>query len=304
MIKQSYNSLAEKVYQLVKAEIFDFHLLPGDRFTETDFADRYGVSRTPLRDALYRLKREGFLEVYFRSGWGVCPIDFDRIDQFYDLRILLETNAVERVCEIDMPESISAMKKAWLVPASERETDPLKIAALDESFHSSLVAATGNHEASRVHLELTEKIRIIRRLDFFKAHRIEATYEEHAKLVRLIMRRKATEASILIRSHITQSKNEVRKITLHMLHEARSMRADWCPVGGEFVVKRWLGFETAHDSVAANRSNQAWQEQGMTPYCPFIQTKIRSSVLPQKRDLGLTWPVIFVPDILGVMINS
>jgi DNA-binding GntR family transcriptional regulator len=114
------------------------------------------------------------------------------------------------------------LKAIWLVPVAERETDSHRMAALDEAFHCSLVEAAGNSEILRVHLEVTEKIRIIRRLDFLKEKRIDATYEEHAKILRLILRRKSTEAGILLRSHVTQSKNEVRKITLHMLHEARS----------------------------------------------------------------------------------
>ncbi|WP_147465546.1 GntR family transcriptional regulator, partial [Pseudomonas syringae] len=51
------NALAEDVYRRLKQEIFDFYLLPYDRFTETQLADRYQVSRTPVRDALYRLQR-------------------------------------------------------------------------------------------------------------------------------------------------------------------------------------------------------------------------------------------------------
>lgn len=222
MALQPANALAEDIYRRIKNDIFDFHLLPGDRFTETELAARYGVSRTPVRDALYRLKREGYLDVSFRSGWSVCPFDFDRFDQLYDLRILLETDAVERLCEMDDAKPLADLKAAWLVPVAERETDPRKVAALDEAFHSSLVAAAGNAEIAAVHVALSEKIRIIRRLDFFKTARVEATYEEHAKILRLILRRKATEAVILLRSHITQSKKEVRKITLHMLHEARS----------------------------------------------------------------------------------
>ncbi|MDB5405928.1 MAG: GntR family transcriptional regulator, partial [Rhodospirillales bacterium] len=57
------NQLAETVYARIKEEIFDFRLLPGDRFTGSELALRYAVSRTPVRDALYRLEREGFLDV-------------------------------------------------------------------------------------------------------------------------------------------------------------------------------------------------------------------------------------------------
>jgi DNA-binding GntR family transcriptional regulator len=226
MAQQAPNPLAEQVYLRVKEEIFDFQLLPGDRFTETALAERYGVSRTPLRDALYRLKRDGYLDVNFRSGWSVCPFDFLRFDELYDLRILLETHAVERLCQLDAEPPLAELKKIWLVTAAERETDPKKMAALDEAFHCALVEASGNREMQRMHAEVTEKIRIIRRLDFLKETRIDATYEEHAKILRLILRRKAVEAVILLRSHITQSKSEVRKITLHMLHEARATLAE------------------------------------------------------------------------------
>jgi len=221
MAQQPANPLGEQVYLQVKAEIFDFHLLPGDRFTESELAARLGVSRTPIRDALYRLRREGYLEVGFRSGWSVSPFDFVRFDELYDLRILLEAHAVEKLCALDDDLPLAALKATWLVPPEGRERDSRKMAALDEAFHCALVEAAGNREMLRMHQDLTEKIRIIRRLDFLKDNRITATYEEHAKILRLILRRKSTEAVILLRSHITQSKNEVRKITLHMLHDAR-----------------------------------------------------------------------------------
>lgn len=62
------NALAEQVYHRLKDDIFSFRLLPGDNFTETEMAQRQGVSRTPLRDALFRLQREGYLEVGDRKS--------------------------------------------------------------------------------------------------------------------------------------------------------------------------------------------------------------------------------------------
>lgn len=219
------NALAEQVYLKVKQAIFDFQLLPGDRFTESELATRYGVSRTPVRDALYRLQREGYLEVGFRSGWSVPPFDFPRFDELYDLRILIETAAVERLCQIGSAARLDALRSRWMVAPEKRVTDSREMAALDEAFHTTLVEVAGNREIARVHQELTEKIRIIRRLDFLKPNRVEATYEEHAKILQLILRRQSTEATILLRSHIMQSRSEVRKITLHMLHEARQVSA-------------------------------------------------------------------------------
>src|SRR5260370_41845828 len=91
------NPLAEQVYQRLKRDIFNFRLFPGDRFSENGIAQYYGVSRTPMRDALFRLQREGYLEVGFRRGWKVARIDFYQMDQLYELRIVLEVAALERM---------------------------------------------------------------------------------------------------------------------------------------------------------------------------------------------------------------
>lgn len=223
MSRTAANPLAEQVYARLKDDIFEFRLLPGDRFTETEMAERYQVSRTPLRDALYRLQREGYLDVSFRRGWQVRTLDFRYFDDLYDLRIILETAALERICQSEIqPAQIGELKRIWMVGKSEREQDGRQIALLDEHFHSSIVAAAGNAEMSRVHAELTEKLRIIRRLDFTRGDRIDATYQEHAKIVQFLLRRKFIESAMLLRSHVHQSKLEVRKITLHRLHEARA----------------------------------------------------------------------------------
>ena len=222
MPQRPANSLTERVYQNLKDEICGFRLLPGDRFSEGQLAERYDVSRTPIREALYQLKREGFVEVAFRSGWTVLPFDFARFDELYDLRIMLESAAVERLCHNGAAAGLVDLREVWSVPAPERATDPRLIADLDEAFHNRLVAAAGNSELTRVHADITAKIRIVRRLDFLKEARIAATYDEHAKLLHLLLRGRAEEGLIMLRAHITESKQEVRKITIHMLHEARA----------------------------------------------------------------------------------
>lgn len=216
-------SRADEVYEQLKRDIADFHLLPGDRFTENELCERLGVSRTPVRQALIRLQQEGFVEVLFRAGWRVLPFDFNRFDQLYDLRMLLETAAVQRLCQQDGPPGplLQALKDSWLVPVAERESDPPTVAAMDEAFHQTLVRAAGNDELARVHQDVTERIRIIRRLDFLKQMRIDATYEEHAKILRAVLARNADRASLLLRTHIQTSQVEVRKITLHQVFLAR-----------------------------------------------------------------------------------
>ena len=179
-----------------------------------------------MREALYRLEHEGYLEVMFRSGWRVRPFDFLQFEELYDLRIVLESTAVRRLCEADARPELEPLRRTWTGPADERESEMRVVARLDETFHATLVQSAGNREMSRVHAEVTERIRIIRRLDFTKAPRVDATYQEHAKILRAIVQRRADQAVMLLRTHIEASKAEVRKITLHMLHEAREHAGD------------------------------------------------------------------------------
>jgi DNA-binding GntR family transcriptional regulator len=216
---------AESAYRRIKAAIFDFVLLPGEGFTESDMAERLGMSRTPVREALFRLELEGYVKVAFRSGWSVAPFDFRKLEELYDLRIVLECTAVDRLCAAEPMPDLGLLKASWLVPEKERLTETTEVAALDETFHATLVSAAGNLEMARVHADVTDGIRIVRRLDFTQPPRVAATYDEHAKILRAILARRADAAKLMLRTHIEASKAEVRKITIHKLHSARPAAA-------------------------------------------------------------------------------
>jgi DNA-binding GntR family transcriptional regulator len=188
------------------------------------------VSRTPVRQALFRLQQEGYVEVLFRSGWRVLPFDFEQFEQLYDLRMVIETTAAHRLCEDGLRAGakvdrtiLDELVSIWLVPAVHRSADTVQVSQWDESFHCALVEAAGNAEMARVHRDVTDRIRIIRRLDFTKQARIEATYDEHAKILKAIQRKRGDQAAMLLRAHIETSQAEVRKITLHQVYMARQL---------------------------------------------------------------------------------
>lgn len=221
-------SLADEVYARLKRDFAEFLLVPGDRFTENEVAVRLQVSRTPVRQALLRLQQEGLVEVLFRNGWRVLPFDFDRLEQLYDMRILIEVEAIERICEgrikgdpARSASIVDALVQRWQIPAAQRSTDAQQICDWDEQFHLDLVDAAGNAEMLRVHQDITNRIRVIRRLDFTRRPRIEATYDEHGKILQAIKRFRSGQAGLLLRTHIQSSQLEVRKITLHQLQTAR-----------------------------------------------------------------------------------
>jgi DNA-binding GntR family transcriptional regulator len=214
------NKLAGSVYERLKTDIFEFRLLPGTRFSENEIARRARVSRTPVREALFRLEREGYLEVHAKSGWSVRALDFEALDHLYDLRVLLECESVKKLCAGSPRAALGGLEEAWLAAPRRRLTDGARVARLDEEFHARLVAAAGNPELARVHTGITERIRIVRRLDFTHPERIIYTYLEHGQILRAVLARNAARAVKLLRAHIEASKAEVRKISLHRLHLA------------------------------------------------------------------------------------
>ncbi|MGO1157783.1 GntR family transcriptional regulator [Acinetobacter lwoffii] len=217
---KSSDNLSELVFQKIKNDIFDFKLMPGERFTESEIAESYAVSRTPIRQALYRLQQEGYVEVQFRSGWQVRPLNFKAYEELYDLRILLECYAVEQLCQ--MPEdqlkaALEILIQTWCIQPEQYIYDLRRLSVEDEAFHCHLVFAAGNTEMAKIHSEISEKIRIIRRLDFSKDYRIEATYAEHQQILKALLAQDAAFCLSILDAHIRHSRNEVKKITLEML---------------------------------------------------------------------------------------
>lgn len=215
-------SLADQAYAEIKKRIFNFELMPGDRLSESELAQQINVSRTPLRQALQRLQHGGFVEAIPKVGWLIPTLDFDKFDELYEFRVLIECHAVRALCASDEDRSrLHKLSRIWQVPAKERLEDPRKVGALDEAFHLHIVDSIGNAEMLRAYREITERIRIIRRLDFFNVERTAVTYDEHAQILAAIQKGREEEAQRLLRAHIEQSRIEVRKITLGMLYQAR-----------------------------------------------------------------------------------
>ena len=223
--------LAESVYERLREDIFAFRLMPGDRFAENDVAERLQVSRTPVREALMRLQSEGLVRGYFRNGWEVVPLDLGRFAALYELREMIELHAAKRVarsiaeqrprnqaCE----ELLGDIAALWRVAVDQRETDGLALAVLDESFHIALVAAAGNPETDLVYRQVTEHIRIMRRLDFAYGDCIRDTYEEHIGILAALDAGDVEQTEVLLARHIEDSHAVVEQITIDRLEQVRT----------------------------------------------------------------------------------
>jgi DNA-binding GntR family transcriptional regulator len=212
------SNLAQDIYERIKEDIFDFRMPPGQRYSEQSLATTLGVSRTPLRLALHSLAHQGYLNhLEGHSSWQVKPLDLAYYEDIYDFRVDIETLAVRRICALVPMPDLSTLRQFWCVEKAQRVLDGKIVAHEDERFHRALIELAGNHEMLRTFNELTERIRIIRRLDFTNSERIDCTFDEHSKILSVLQARKTEQAEMLMKAHISASRTEIRHITLHML---------------------------------------------------------------------------------------
>jgi len=229
-------SQADRIYNHLKESLFNFELLPGDKFTETELATILGASRTPVRQALFKLEKEGYLQMRSRSGWTVCPIDFQKLKELYDLRILIELDALKKVAQLPNLKSIlKPILDFWLAPPWQRSQDKVVIFQADESFHYQLVQHAGNKVISDLHWDITEKIRIVRQLDFTKPERCFITYDEHAQILNSLISGEIVKAQQLLEFHILKSRSSVEEISLTKLELARAWRKHHHDIAHTFI---------------------------------------------------------------------
>ena len=185
---------------------------------------RLEASRTPVREALFRLAQEGYLQMKSRAGWMVKPFEFRQFQELYDLRSLLETGSIRRMARGALPEPIRDLAAVWIVPERARLTEGPRISEADEAFHHTLVASVGNREVTQIHQEVTERIRIVRRLGYATGDRLSATYDDHQAILEDLYRGAFDAACTRLEAHIASNRATVETITLARLEEARSNR--------------------------------------------------------------------------------
>ena len=140
------DSLVDVAYQRMRANILDNHWPPGHRALEQELALAFGMSRTPIREALIRLAKEGLVEVMPRHGMRILPVSADDMREIYEMLTALESMAAELVVR----RKPTAAQLKPLVDASRdmaralRRDDLYAWAAADERFHQQLIALSGN----------------------------------------------------------------------------------------------------------------------------------------------------------------
>ena len=199
--------IREIAYEVLKHAIITGEIPAGERIVETDYAERLHISRTPLREALRKLERDGLVEYVLRRGVVVRAFSVEDVEEIYTIRNTLEMLTLPTVIERAMDEHVADLNRrlAEMDECMERD-DVEAISPLARSFHSAITAISGQNRILRVIEGQDEFIRRFSAMSIRQENRRTKAHEEHHELVRMIEKRDLEGFSALMARHIERSK--------------------------------------------------------------------------------------------------
>jgi DNA-binding GntR family transcriptional regulator len=196
----SPRALYQDVAERLRQQIFARELEPGSWIDEMKLCAEFGISRTPLREALKVLAVEGLVTMKVRRGAYVTEMSRDDVTQVYHLLALLESDAAARVAE--HATDTQRAELAALHARLERQVNQRDaFFATNEQFHLALLSAAGNRWALQVVTDLRKVMKLNRHHSLFKRGRLADSLAEHRALMAALEARDGPRAAALMRAH-------------------------------------------------------------------------------------------------------
>jgi DNA-binding GntR family transcriptional regulator len=211
-------SLADSAYALLKDQIIDNRLPPGSQKLEEELALQLGMSRTPVREAIIRLEREGFVEVVPRRGVRVRALTKRDVREITEVLTCLESQAAERLAGRRLaPEEMARLEQAiaGMDVALEAE-DSDAWAQADYRFHRLLIELCGNRHLEQIATNFLDKAHRFRLLTMPYRARPVYSNVNHAAVVEAIRRGDAQSAVDIHRAHKRRWARELSEILERM----------------------------------------------------------------------------------------
>ncbi|MBR6556111.1 MAG: GntR family transcriptional regulator [Clostridia bacterium] len=203
-------SLGAKVFREVEQRIIDGSYAPGESLTEIRLSTELGVSRTPVREALRQLEREGLVHNIPNKGAVVVGISEKDIADIYDIRITLEGLAARLAAENATPEELDSLRQ--IVELQEyfvSKNDSLQVRQLDSAFHNSLYEACRSRPLRQTLASFSTYTRRVRELSVRTEGRATASVAEHRHIYEAILRKDSEGAEASAKAHILKAKENV-----------------------------------------------------------------------------------------------
>ncbi|MHB1651284.1 MAG: GntR family transcriptional regulator [Desulfitobacteriaceae bacterium] len=204
--------LTEEVYQKIKDAIIYGKLAPGDILTVGELAEKFKVSKTPVRESLNALKHEGLIEVLPYKGYLVARVDVKVLLDLFQIRLILETAAAEIVGNGVGLEWIEKLTELAITPVNKNDPDyTVLFMKTNYNFHTAIAKASGNQYLYKY---VSNTLNLLQRVLYsdLLIHDSTLLEREHLELVNYIRGKDSAGVRKSIVSQIEASKNRVLKI--------------------------------------------------------------------------------------------
>jgi DNA-binding GntR family transcriptional regulator len=221
---RQFSNLSASIVATLKERIIHWQYPPEHRLTEAELCQKFGVSRSPVREALRTLATDGFVKKMPNRGYAVKQYNLREIEELYEVRLALELFVVECLAKrcTPMKDDMDALKRTWtgLLNGSSKKDEEL--ARLDTLFHETLAHAAGNKSLLRQLRAINERLLLFRMIDFSKAHRVESTCHQHLEILKRIVAKDILGSRKAMQRNIEEGRNNVHAAIKDALARAYS----------------------------------------------------------------------------------
>lgn len=212
MKDQKAPTLSTEVFSTLKERIIHWDYSPAHRFKEEELCDEFGVSRSPIREALQMLVENGLVTKESHRGYAVRQPDAREIHDLYDVRLALELFIVEWLSTHGMPETDRAeLHHTWEAIFKELPHVTADFAKNDEAFHEKLAECTGNLAIIHYLHNVNERLHFIRMTDITTLDRLCSTCEQHLQILACIQKGDVENARQAMRMNIDGGRQKVEE---------------------------------------------------------------------------------------------
>lgn len=206
-------SISNRVYEILREKILNGELTPGMRLDLQSIEKQLGISRTPIKEALYQLDIDGLVEINPRSGTYVANLMPEDVAECCEVRRVLEIYAVELAVQRASDEEIKQLRAlvqelAELTAMKDPDAVYTRHLRVDHEFHRQIVALAGNSRLSRAHARenIQEQIKRIKHIRYSQSGlELDIIQQEHERIMAAIEARDAEAAGAAMNAHLRRA---------------------------------------------------------------------------------------------------
>jgi len=227
---ERHQTLREKILETIRESILKGNLKPGEKVAEPELAERFGISRTPIREAFRQLESEGYLTVIPRKGAVVTELSERDVSEFYAIKSILEGYAARLAARNLSPRDIEKLEQInQRLEHLAEDGDVKSFYRVHNEFHDLFIKASGNEKLAELIEQVGMKFNRLRMASLSLPGRMEISVAEHRKIIEafqkkdgeaadnLVSRTAALGGKVLIKS---MGGNHSRKDAIDLLDEA------------------------------------------------------------------------------------